>query len=342
MVLEKLTLSQRQELLSLHRTERDKRIADRIKSVLLYDDGMNYAEISRVLFISGESVRLHMEDYAKSAKLDCKNGGSASFLNAEQATELRTHLETHLYIRASEICAYVLATYQIDYSVSGMTDWLNRNGFSFHKPHGVPAKSDPEKQKLFVKLYNNLMKFLSPSDHVLFLDSVHPTHKVRFTAGWIRIGKRKEIPTNGSQKRLNIIGALDLEKMTLETREFETINAQSIIEFFMLLLVVMPFGIINIILDQAGYHTSKEVSDWIALNPRIKLHFLPTYSPNLNIIERVWKIMHENTTNNQYYATFKQFTEAIDKFLKVTFKEKAKNWTERLTDNFGIIGEAKV
>lgn len=303
---------------------------------------MNYAEISRVLFISGESVRLYIADYQQSEKLEPKNGGSSSFLNESQAAELFEHLETHLYMRASEICAHVLETYKIEYSVSGMTDWLNRNGFSFHKPHGVPAKSDPEKQKLFVILYNNLMKLLAPSDHVLFLDSVHPTHKVRLTAGWIRKGERKEIPTNGSQKRLNIIGALDLEKMTLETKEFETINAQSIIEFFMVLLIVMPLGTINIILDQAGYHTSKELSAWIALNPRIKLHFLPTYSPNLNIIERVWKIMHEHTTNNQYHATFKLFTEAIRNFTNRTFKENAKNWTDRLNDNFGIMGAVKV
>jgi len=342
MSLEKLSKTKREALLSLHKSERDKRIADRIKSVLLYDDGMNYAEISRVLFISGESARLHIEDYAKSEKLKPGNGGSASFLNAAQTSELCAHLETHLYMQAKEICAYVLKTYKIEYTVSGITEWLHRNGFSFHKPSGVPAKSDPEKQKLFVILYNNLMKLLAPSDHVVFLDSVHPTHKVRFTSGWIRKGERKEIPTNGSQKRLNIIGALDLEKMTLETKEFETINAQGIIAFFMVLLNVMPFGTINIILDNAGYHTCREVQDWLVLNPRIQLHFLPAYSPNLNIIERVWKIMHENTTNNQYHATFKQFTEAIRNFTKVTFKENAKNWTDRLNDNFGIIGEVKV
>jgi len=177
---------------------------------------------------------------------------------------------------------------------------------------------------------------------MVFLDSVHPTHKVRFTSGWIKRGKRREIPTNGSQKRLNIIGALDLEKMTLQTQEFGIINAGSITSFFFYLLKVIPPGTINIILDNAGYHTGCEVADWLALHPRIKLHFLPPYSPNLNAIERVWKIMHQNTTNNQYHATFKQFTESIRNFLNVTFAENAKNRTNTLTDNFSVLGAVRL
>jgi len=110
----------------------------------------------------------------------------------------------------------------------------------------------------------------------------------------------------------------------------------------MVLLNVMPFGTINIILDNAGYHSCKEVRDWLLLNQLIKLYFFPPYSPNPNVMERVWKIMHEHTTNNQYHATFKLFTEAIRNFTKVTFKENAKNWTDRLNDNFGIIGAVKV
>jgi len=64
MSLEKLALSQRTALLTHHKQVRDKRISDRIKSVLWYGAGMSYAEIGWLLFISGESVRQHIEDYA--------------------------------------------------------------------------------------------------------------------------------------------------------------------------------------------------------------------------------------------------------------------------------------
>jgi transposase len=65
-----------------------------------------------------------------------------------------------------------------------------------------------------------------------------------------------------------------------------------------------------------------------------KLHFLPAYSPNLNTIERVWKIMHEHTVNNAYAPTFKTFTEKIRCFFTYTFPKNASLWVSRLTDNF--------
>jgi len=92
--------------------------------------------------------------------------------------------------------------------------------------------------------------------------------------------------------------------------------------------------VLHIILDQAGYHTCAAVKEWAAKNPRIQLHFLPAYSPNLNTIERAWKIMHEHTVNNVYSPTFKLFTEKIRSFFSETFPKKAPLWVDRLTDTF--------
>jgi transposase len=335
-----LNSSVRTELLSRHRRERDGRIKDRIKVVLLRDDGWSYESIAEALFLSDEGVRQQIQDYIKSdgIKLTPENGGSKSFLTQEQTQAVVAHLESHLYVTVSDICHYMHKTYNVRYSVSGMTDWLEKNKFTFHKPCGVPSKANPEAQTKFVAYYEKLKRDLPEEDHIIFMDGVHPTHAVRFTKGWIKKGLRKEIPTNGSQKRLNILGALDLEKMKLHNQSYETINGANIIAFLVYLLGVMPCGIIHVILDQARYHTCKEVKGWLLLNPRIRLHYLPPYSPNLNAIEPCWKIMHEHTTNNIYHPSFKDFTEKIFGFLNHTFQEKALSWTDRLTDNFRIMG----
>ena len=81
-------------------------------------------------------------------------------------------------------------------------------------------------------------------------------------------------------------------------------------------------------------YTTRWDTTWANANPRIRLRFLPTYSPNLNTIERAWKIMHEHTANNLYSPTFKAFTEKIRSFFKYTFPQKAPLWVDRLTDNF--------
>jgi transposase len=271
-------------------------------------------------------------------KIKPENGGSDSLLSTVQTQELNNHLQEPLYIKVSDICGYVHKTYGIRYSVRGMTDWLKRQDFTFHQPCGVPAKADAKAQEKFVEDYEKLKRCLPEDDHIVFMDGVHPTHAVRFTRGWIKKGEGKEIPTNGSHKRLNILGALNLAEMALHTREYDTINGGNIVAFLTYLLAVMPLGIIHVVLDQARYHTCKEVKEWVALNPRIRLHYLPPYSPNLNSIEPCWKIMHEHTTNNIYHPTFKHFTEKIRGFLQHTFQQKAQSWTDRLTDNFRIRG----
>jgi len=336
-----LTPTARADLLKQHRSERDGRIKDRIKVILWRDDGWSYASIAEALFLSEEGVRQQFMDYFESngKKIRPENGGSESFLNGSQAQELKNHLEGHLYVKVSDICGYVQKSYGIRYSISGMTDWLKRHDFTFHQPCGVPAKADAVAQERFVEEYETLKRHLPDEDHIVFMDGVHPTHAVRFTRGWIKKGVRKEIPANGSQKRLNILGALNLSEMALHTRQYDTINGANIVAFLAYLLTAMPLGVIHVILDQARYHTCKEVKEWLALNPRLRLHYLPPYSPNLNSIEPCWKIMHEHTTNNVYHPTFKDFTERIEEFFYRTFPKKASNWTDRLTDNFRIMGK---
>ena len=330
-----LTTEQRKLLLARHRNERDKRVADRIKAVLLRDEGMSYREIARVLFLTDEGARQQVEDFLKkNGKLEPENGGSEARLSDEQTKRLEAHLEEKLYVRTRDIVEYVQETFGIVYSVRGLTKWLKRHGFTYHKPVGVPARADGEAQKAWIAWYEKFKKSLRDNEKILFMDGVHPTHAVRFASGWIKKGVRKEIPTNGSQKRLNILGALDLEDMAIHTREVETINADAIIAFLASLLTCLPGMVLHIVLDQARYHTCAAVKAWVAQNPRIRLHFLPAYSPNLNAIEPAWKIMHENTVNNVYSPTFKTFTEKIRSFFAYTFPKNARLWTDRLTDNF--------
>lgn len=328
----------RARLLLQHKKERDGRVKDRIKAVLLRDQDWSLRAIAEALFLTEEGVRQHLLDYESSGKLKPANGGSSGFLNEAQTTELLAHLDAHLYVKASEIVAHVQKTYGIRYSVRGMTDWIKAHGFSFHQPCGTPAKADAEAQKAFVAEYENIKENLGQDDQIVFIDGVHPSHAVRFVRGWIRKGVRKEIPTNGSQRRLNILGALNLEKMTLVRQEYDTLNSESAIAFLAFLLSRQPLGYLHIILDRGRYFFCEAVWAFAAENPRLRLHYLPSYSPNINAIEPSWKIMHEHTTNNRYHATFKQYTEAIRHFFDVTFPENARKWTDRLTDNFRIIG----
>ena len=72
----------------------------------------------------------------------------------------------------------------------------------------------------------------------------------------------------------------------------------------------------------------------------IKLHYLPPYSPNLNPIERLWKVMNEYARNNKYFATAKEFRHQINYFFDRTLPSIAGSLDERINDNFQVLSSA--
>src|SRR6202166_2947196 len=91
-------------------------------------------------------------------------------------------------------------------------------------------------------------------------------------------------------------------------------------------------------LDNAPYHPAKLVKEWLARpSCRIKLHFLPTYCPHLNPIERLWGVMHKNITHNKCYGTCGEFAETTLEFLRDEVPRRWAEFCDSVTDNFRII-----
>lgn len=329
----KLTSKERSDLQTRHKKERDKRVCDRIKAVLAYDDGYSYSEIARLLLLDDETIRRHVEDYFSKHKLAPENGGSTGYLSIAEIESLKHHLREVTYLYVKDICAYVKSSYGKNYSISGMTKWLQSNGFRYKKPHGVPAKADIEKQAAFIEYYESLKKSLGSDEVLYFVDSSHPQHQTRLAYGWIEKGIRKAEKMTACQKRVNLMGAINLAQHDIEYQHVDWVNAGSINVFLQNILNVNPTArTIHIIWDNAGYHRSKEVIAFAEKN-NIKIHYLPPYSPNLNPIERLWKVMHENVTYNQYYPKLKDFTEGILNFFRNIGKYRDVI-RQRINDNF--------
>ena len=90
---------------------------------------------------------------------------------------------------------YVRKTYEVEYTVSGLTDWLYSRNFTYKKPVGLPAKLNEDKQKEFINSYRKLEKTLSDDEELLFMDSCHPTQSTKLGYGWIKKGQEKQIKT---------------------------------------------------------------------------------------------------------------------------------------------------
>ncbi len=122
-----------------------------------------------------------------------------------------------------------------------------------------------------------------------------------------------------SCQRVNIQGAVSITKKDIITLSSNTINSQSIIK---LLNKIQPKNNskikVYVILDKDKYPHSKKVREWLIHNKKFELFFLPSYSPNVNIIERLWKYLNKKVIDNRYYAKFLDFKKKICYFLSTT------------------------
>jgi len=125
-----LTQQQKEVLEAQHKKERDHRIADRIKAVLLRNEGWSQIQIAQALRVRPETVHEHLNDFEKKQKLKPENGGSESYLDEQQTAVIIQHLEQKIYTKVSDICAYIRHSYSVRFTVSGMTKWLHKQGFS--------------------------------------------------------------------------------------------------------------------------------------------------------------------------------------------------------------------
>lgn len=331
-----LTPKEKESLELRHQTCENRKEGDRIKAILLRSEDWTVPRISQALRLHQSTVIRHIQDY-QAGKLKNESGGSSGQLSEEQTQKLSAHLEEHTYHHNYEIVMYVKERYGVSYTIPGMHKWLHRNGFSYKKPKGRPYKADFELQKQFISEYEKLKEEVCSDEPILFMDAVHPTQATKLSYGWIRTGKTKHVETTASRTRLNIVGAIQLGHIAETiTAQYATVNAESIIDFMGKVRSQYGSKTVHLILDRSGYHRALLVAEKAAtLN--ITLHFLPPYSPNLNPIERLWKVMNEKVRNNRFFKGAKDFKKAINRFFDDILPSIGNSLDGRINDNFELL-----
>ncbi len=335
----KLSQEEKIQIKQLHRTCKQRKHADKLKTILMLDDGFSCVDVGKILLLDDDTVRTYRTIYlnqgAESLLTD-NNKGRISFLSSKQLDILEKHITENTYMDSKGIVAWIEKEFQINYSCSGINELLKRLGFVYKKPVLTPCKANVEKQEEFVKQYKELKENLTKEDQIYFMDGVHPQHNTIASHGWIKKGQTKHLKTNNGRKRTNINGALNLKTKQLFYVEDERINSQTMIALLIQILDKQKEGKIHIILDNARYYHSQIVKEFLKEHPRIVLKFMPPYSPNLNIIERLWKILKKKVVDNKFYLKFENFREKVIEFLdNGLWKEK--EFEKILTDNFQII-----
>ena len=237
-------------------------------------------------------------------------------LNEQQITELVTYVEENLCNTAKEVASFIKEKFDISYTESGVTALLHRLNFSYKKTKLIPCIIDETKQQQWIEEFKKVEEHLNPQeDVILFADGVHPQHNTINSYAWIKKGTEKTIQSNSGRQRINIIGAIDIaDPTTIVTEQVETINALTILVFIQAIEKAYPHKKrIHLYVDNARYHHAILVKEYLQTS-RVIIHYLPAYSPNLNPIERLWKLMKKKVINNKFYKTFKEFKNALEQF----------------------------
>lgn len=321
-----------------HYSCRYRKSADRIKAILLLNDGLPYEQVANILMLDDTTIRRYEKQFEKvgvDGLIECRYFGSHGILTKMQEMGLTTHLKNKTYQTVKEIVSYVKKHYGKIYSIEGMTHLLHRLGFVYKKTKQVPGKLDLVKQEQFKAEYEELKQSKKENDKIYFIDATHPQHNNMPFYGWIFKGVTKTIKANTGRKRLNLNGALNLEDMDITVLSEKTIDTEAMKRLVLEIEKKQRRGKIYLLADNASYNHSYEFKDFLKIHRRVQIKYIPSYSPNLNIIERLWRFFHAKH-RDKYFERFKEFEKAVLRFFKTIHRYDTELKT-LLTDSFQTI-----
>ena len=336
-----LTIEEVRSLRTLHRSCRDRRLADRIKAIVLLGTGWTVSDTAEALMLDQDTVHKYVQLYRRGGTdllLSLHYQGSSPKLSDERMDALDRHLSQRTYLRVQDIVAYVDSTFGVVYTIQGMTDLLKRLDYVYKKPKRLPGKHpDVETQLAFIEGYEKLKARKGPDDPIYFMDGVHPQHNSVAAYGWIKRGTDKSLESNTGRARININGAIDIDHQDVVVEFGESVNAQTTVTVLQALESKHPEAErIYVYCDNARYYRCWLVQEYVR-HSRIELLFLPPYSPNLNLIERLWKYFRKQVLYNKYYAHFAEFVAACRDFFD-HIEGQRESLRTLLTENFQLIG----
>jgi transposase len=136
--------------------------------------------------------------------------------------------------------------------------------------------------------------------------------------GFVWCFSRIFIKAPSGRQRFNVLGALHaITHQLITVTNDDYINASSVTQLLYKIREAFPDGPITLVMDNARYQYCRLVMG-LAESLDIELLFLPPYSPNLNLIERLWKFVKKECLYAKYYASFSTFKEAISSCLAET------------------------
>jgi len=316
-----LNAKQQQELEQRRKGTLDRRLYQRLTAVLMVAKGMTREVVATSLGVSRSQLGQWLRQYRNQgmdALCTLRYQGDPGQLTAPQIEQLKETIGTGCFRTAKQICHWVEDTFAVVYSCSGVKDLLKRIGVSYHKVTGFLWKANPDKQKAFLRKYQRqkakAQRPEAPRIRRYCVDACHPIWGLDLVYScWLLVGQRFLAGMGSGRKRLNILGAYcpdDQEYLDLRLTR-DNINGEQFVNLLRLLRATHPeVQRFLLYVDGARYFTAPVVQEWLRRHPEFQLEPLPPYSPNLNLIERLWRFLRSKALN-RWHKTFEGMQQAV-------------------------------
>src|SRR4051812_28908857 len=290
----------------------------------LKSHGLNHDDIAAHADVSLRTVQRYLDDYIEGGLSQLRRFGRHQPQSdlVEHEDSLEEYFLKHPPRSAKQAQAIIAEQTGIRRGLSQVRHFLkDRLGLRWRKTGAIPVppkktvEEHARDQATFLreKLEPRLEQARRGQRQVYFVDAAHFVFAPFL--GFLWCATRLFVRAASGRKRYNVLGALDaVTHKLIRVTNHDYINAESVCT---LLRAGAAAGVglpITLVLDNARYQKCAVVQA-LAESLGIELLYLTSYSPNLNLIERLWRFVRKHSLDSTYYADFTQFTAAIDQCL---------------------------
>ena len=305
-------------------------MAKRIIAVLAVSERILYSQTATMLKVSEESIRLWVKALLVSGVEGLKPkkpNGRPSKLTKTQRKELDrliTEGPTKAGFpgacwRSPMIQSLIYERFGVEYSVHYITQLLKNMGFSYQKATFIADHKDPEKRKEWLeKTWPEILNLAKKKNaYILFGDEASFPQWGSLSYTWAKKGQQPVVKTSGTRKAFKIFGLIDYFSGRFFCKGHDTgrLNSESY-EAFLTEVLSKTRKHIILIQDGASYHKSKAMKNFFAKRTdRLTVYNLPSYSPDYNPIEKLWKKIKEKEIHLHYFPTFDSLKNKVQEAL---------------------------
>lgn len=320
------------------------RVQVKMEALLLKSQKLPHKQICALVGISGNTLRTYLHDYQAGGleRLKQLNFYQPQSALQAHADSLEEHFKKHPPVSAAQARIVIAEQTGIERSLTQVRAFLRRLGMKCRKVGSIPAKANVEKQAEFLheQLEPRLAEAQAGRRHVYFMDSAH--FVLAPLLGWLWCFTRLFIQAPSGRQRFNVLGALHAVTHEVLTVTNDTYITSLQVCQLLTQLAACAAGLpTTVVLDNARYQRCRLVEAHAA-KLGIELLFLPPYSPNLNLIERLWKFVKKQCLYSKYYEKFDPFKQAISDCLAATSTKHKAELNTLLTLKFQTFEKAQI